>query len=180
MEWTLTAVIAVILGVLLLKFATKILFKLLGFALCVLAAVVFMYVFSWGPFKKNITQIQTLEEKYCEEERDDDICECIVAPLKLDMIQRFSNEELEAISQDKIKSFRILTKSMDATKGSSLGCLSERGAEDKYNDFLLDFAQLDKEDIDFIRSKGKEIGDWIKDKADSLGESFEEIDERYQ
>lgn len=179
MEWTITAVIAVIIGLILLKFATKLIMKLVGFMICIIAVIGFMYLFSWGPFKKNITQISTLEAKYCQTDRDDDICECIVAKLKLDMMQRFTSAELDEITEDKLKSFRVLTKSMEATKEESLQCLALRGEEQKYKQFLLDFANLSNEDIDYIKIKGKEIGEWIKDKADSVGSSLEEIDKRY-
>lgn len=177
---TLGVIIAIVVGLILLRFATKIIAKLIGLLLCVVAVIGIMYIYSWGPFSKNLTAISTLEEKYCEEEGGDkDICECVVAKIKLDVLQRFSNEEIKAIEEDKIKSFRVLTKSMEATKEESIACLTLRGEEDKYQRFLLDFAQLSEEDIDFIKDKGKEIGDWIKDKADSIGESLEDIDDRY-
>ena len=86
MDLTLGVIICVVLGIILLRFAVKVMFKILGFVLILLAVLAFMYLYSWGPFEKNITSIHALEAKYCEEDGDPDICECIVSKLKLDVI----------------------------------------------------------------------------------------------
>jgi len=106
---------------------------------------------SIGPFKNNVADISHLDEKYCGPDGDVDICECILKPARKDISSRFTSEEIEKLSTEKIKAVYVLEQSLSATKVQSVACLASRGAEGKYKVFLQDFVPIKNEHLNLLQ-----------------------------
>mgnify|MGYP001065727377 CR=1 FL=1 len=179
MNFSITALVAIAVVALLLKFATRIALKLLGFAAVVAAIFGFLYYKSIGPFKENIADIAHLKVKYCEDERDEAICDCIIGAAEKDMKRRFTDEELDSLAVQRIKAVYVLKKSLNATKEEALMCLASRGEEAKYKTFLQDFVPIENEYLDLIGEKAKQASQKLKDEYSSFKDNKESIDTKY-
>lgn len=144
-----------------------------------------MYYFNIGPFKKNVTDLEFLKEKYCSAAAQSApqnvaICECIVKKAEKDMKSRFSSEELESMKTDKLKSAYVLQKSLEKMKTRSEICLEDQNQKDAMKKFTTDLASLDNEWL------GKVAG-WVNHGVDALKEKWNErkaektaIDDKYK
>ena len=179
MNFSLTALVTIAVVALLIKFATRMAIKILGFAAIIAAVLGYLYYNSIGPFKQNIADISLLKTKYCEEEKDEAICDCIIGIAKKDMNKRFSKQELDSLKVQRIKAVYILKKSLNATKEDALLCLASRGEEYKYKTFLQDFVPIENEYLDFIEEKAKAASQSLKDEYSSFKENKKTIDTKY-
>lgn len=179
MNFSITALLTIAIIALLFKFATRIAAKVLGFAAIVALVFGFMYYKSIGPFKQNVADIAQLKLNYCEEEKDDAICDCIIGNAEKDMKQRFSKAELDSLSVQRIKAAYVLKKSLNATKEKAMICLAARGEEAKYKTFLQDFVPIENEYLDLIGDKAKQASQKLKDEYQSFKENKETIDTKY-
>jgi hypothetical protein len=177
MSITLIAIIAA--SLLILKFAKRIFFKLIAVILIGVVILGYMYNSSIGPFKKNVADISQLEEKYCQSDGDEDICNCILKPALQDMTNRFTPTEIDSLKVQKIKAAYILQKSLRATKEQALICLAAKGVTVKYKAFLQDLIPIENSYLDVIGEKAREIGDKLKEKATSFQDNKEDIDSKY-
>ncbi|MFY0643134.1 MAG: hypothetical protein JXR19_01560 [Bacteroidia bacterium] len=177
-SWIIIA-ITIAVAALIIRLLTKVVFKILAFVLVLAVVVGLLYYFSIGPFKAEHLTIEGMEEKYCGEEGDEDICDCVVIMLYSDLENRFSEEELSQMKSDKAKMSYVLIKSLAASKEKSLECLRTRNAEDKYNEFYRDMVPIANKDLKNIREKAGEIKDRLSQGVDSLKKGFEDIDDRY-
>ena len=172
--------IAVIVGVALLKFAVGFIFKVLGFVALVVAILLTLYQLEIWPYEKNLATIKILELRYCKGVDKDEIkCNCIVKPLKKDINERFSREELEELSKNRIKTAYILKKSLDAKENEIKSCLASNDAEDLLPEFKR---ELIAQESDML----KKFGDWLEKGKESFSESIndlkdkkEDIDSKY-
>jgi hypothetical protein len=161
--------IAVIIGVALLKFAVGFIFKVLGFVALVVAALLTLYQFEIWPFEKNLATIKILELRYCNGGEEDKIkCSCIVKPLKKDINDRFNREELEELSKNRIKTAYILKKSLDAKEIEIKECLAGKNAEHMFSEFKR---ELIAQESDIL----KQFGDWLEKGKENLSESISDI-----
>jgi hypothetical protein len=178
---SLSAIVTLIILAILLKFATRIALKVLGFVLIVGLVVGFMYYNSMGPFKGGEADILELREQYCGNtpKADADICDCIVRLAEADLEMRFTKSELDSLRQDKLKSIYILEKSLKATKVEAIACLTARNSEDKYKAFLQDFIPIENEYLDKIQEGAQGIKEKLQEEYDSFINEKEELDEKY-
>ena len=179
MELTIGLTIVVILAVILMWFATKIIMKLLGFALVIVAILGVMYYFSWGPFEHHHIKVLDLNAAYCDEEGDEDICQCIIVPIMTDLEQRFDYNEMLELSKNEPKAFYAFMRSMEVTKPQSMDCLERRSAEEKYDEFLLELVPVKDETLKDLTEKASRWKDKLKKEYETLKEDKEEIDDRY-
>lgn len=179
MNMTLTTVVVIAAAFFVLKFAQKIMSKLIG--VIVLGAVVlgYMYKQSIGPFKENVASLAYLQEKYCGADGDKEICDCILSPALADMQSRFSDAEMDSLKVQKIKAAYVLQKSLSATKEKALMCLSTKGSTEKYKVFLQDFVPIENKYLDELGEKAREVTGKLKDELTGFQESKETIDSKY-
>lgn len=176
---TITIVAAIVIVLLLLKFATKFIAKIFGILLVAGLVIGFMYYKSIGPFKQNVTDIYALEEKYCDQEVDKDICDCIIKNIKRDMKRRFTRAELDSLAQQRIKAAYVLKKSMNSTKTDALNCLESRDAAHKYKQFRNDFIPIENKYLEIIEDKAKELGDNVRQEIKDFLLNKDDIDDKY-
>jgi hypothetical protein len=179
MNFSLSVFGAIMLAFFVLRFAKKMVVKLFGFLLISATVIGWMYYSSWGPFEHNIAELAHLQDKYCESAGDKDICECIVQPIESDMRQRFTPDELQLLSTDRIKAAYVLKKSMDKTKEKALSCLETRNAPQKYKQFMHDFVPVENKYLIFAEDKVDELTGAVKDEVTSFQESKKSIDDKY-
>jgi hypothetical protein len=164
-------IIAIAVGFALIKFATGLIFKVLGFLALLFAAILFLYQMEIWPFEKNLATIKILELRYCDGNEEDKIkCDCIVQPLKLDINKRFNREELEALNANRIKTAYILKKSLDAKELEIKACLASKGKEHLFAEFKR---ELIAQESDLL----KKFGNWLEKGKENLSESVNELKE---
>ena len=179
MNGTLTIVVVAIGALLILKFAKKIFSKIVGVLVIGGAILFFMYKYSMGPFQNNLADMSALQEKYCGPEGDQDICECILTPLKKDIEGRFSAAERDSLQQQKIKAAYVLQKSLRATKETALACLALKGMTDKYSVFIKDLVPIENKYLDVVGDKARDLGDKLKEEVSNFKNNKDDIDDKY-
>lgn len=163
----------IIVGVLIVKFATGILLKLLGVACLIAGALVFMYQQAIWPFKEQTVSIEWLEQKYCTSEtKDVPKCNCIVRKIKGDLNSRFSEEELKTINDNRVKAAYVLRKSYQSKLAEIKSCLGTNAEVQlrEFNDALLYQGN----------NSLKKTGDWFSEKSDYLKQSITDLKDEKQ
>lgn len=167
---------SIIVGVyIVMRFSGKIMSKLIGLALFLVVAFAAAYLLGFGPFKPNFTNIHKMEEKFCEgENKDQDICDCIVMPLKAKYMDKFTTEELTALNKDKIESIYVLQKAISSIKDESNECLERKGNEKGWNKFIQELlpANFGIDQLDELKEKFGSILEDKKDRKKALDEKF--------
>ncbi|MDA8886411.1 hypothetical protein N9I68_02420 [Bacteroidia bacterium] len=142
-----------------------------------------MYYKGLGPFTENVADIQHLEDKYCGDNGDSDICDCILKPAQADMKNRFSKSEIAELGDQKIRAAYVLKKSLGASKESAITCLTSKlgveGAQNRYKVFLQDFVPIENKYLDFAGEKARELGDKLKNEVKTFKENKKGIDDKY-
>ena len=115
-----TIVVFILIGVF-IQFATKFIFKLIGWVIVLLGGVYVLYHFGIGPFAKNPVNVVDLQTKYCVEEVDEDICDCVITPIRNDMNNRFSKEELSELEDKRGEALYVFQKSLSILTGTQGG-----------------------------------------------------------
>lgn len=179
MNGSITVIAVIVIALLVLKFAKQIFSKIIGVLVIGGLILGYMYKNSMGPFKQNVADISTLQEKYCGPDGDQDICDCILAPAKKDIENRFTVAERDSLEVQKIKAAYVLQKSLSATKESAIGCLALKGATDKYKVFLQDFVPIENKYLDMLGDKARDLGDKLKEEVTTFKNNKEDIDSKY-
>ncbi len=179
MSTSVILIVIIVFAVLVLRFAKKILFRFFGVLIIGGVILGYMYKESLGPFEDNVADIGLLEQKYCEEDGDADICECILDPVRKDLASKFSSAELDSLQAEKLKTLYVLQKSLRATKEAALACLAAKGASEKYTLFLQEFVPIQKKYLNEAGDKVKNMGDKIKEELSNFKDNKENIDNKY-
>jgi glycerol uptake facilitator-like aquaporin len=179
MNGTLTIAVVAIGALLILKFAKKIFSKIVGVVVIGGGVLFFMYKYSMGPFKNNVADISALQEKYCSPQGDQDICECIITPLRNDIEGRFSAGERDSLRQQKIKAAYVLQKSLRATKEAALACLALKSETDKYSVFIKDLVPVENKYLDVVGNKARDLGEKLKEEVSNFKNNKDDIDGKY-
>ena len=172
-------IVVAVLALAILKFAAKLIAKIFGFILLVVAVILFLYHQGLGPFKQNHISIQDLEFKYCEVEQDIDKCDCIIKPIKTDIQSRFSKSEIEELERNRLKGAYILNKSLQAQKEEIAICLRKRDALDALEEFQQDLIPIDNEIIRKITGVFNTLQQKAQENWDNLKEDKDQIAKRY-
>jgi hypothetical protein len=136
--------IAVIIGILLIKFVTKVFFKVLIF-LAVAGVICYLIFFYTGGNKNSgekTFMLYSLQEKYCTGKMDSVKCECIINPLLNDLRGKYKSEEIAEISKDPIKTADVLVKLLSENRTDIKACLKGKNAEHAWNEFIVDVKSL--------------------------------------
>ena len=150
MNITITSIVVSVIAILILRFATSILLKLIGFLVIAGLVIFLMFHFGVGPFKQNPISIQTMEDKYCGQELQNNKCDCIVKNIVNDLNERWSKEELASAENNRTKMAYMVKKSFEAKKKDILSCLAARGAETELKEFTKDLFPIQNEFLDKI------------------------------
>ena len=155
-----------------MRFSGKLMSKLIGLVLFLIVAFAAAYILGFGPFKPNFTDINKIEENFCQgENKDQDICDCIVQPLKATYLNKFNSEELKALNEDKWESAYVLYKATNLIKYESNNCLNNKGKEDGWNKFIK---ALFPDEIKDLKDQFGSILENKKDRKEALDEKFED------
>lgn len=164
---------------LLFKFARKIFYKILMIFLAVALAIFALYYFKLGPFQKNVTHISVLKEKYCTG-KSPEICDCIVKPLAHDIEKRFTKAEIDSLKSDRINSAYVFQKSLSEIKGEAKFCLKSKGKEELWSQFIKETLHIDNALTDKIESLFDDGKQALEEKVETVKDSKEGIDGRYE
>ena len=149
-------IVAFLLLLLLLWYATKFLIRIVIFLLILFVGIGYLYINKIGPFNHDDIKINSLKELYCNDNGDEDICNCIV-----EVIEKHTDSLIEINPNDKY----ILPKSIFNSYDESLTCLKLKNAESKYKEFLLEISNYEKITIpDSIKHKAHQVGEQILEK----------------
>ena len=179
MNITLTSIVTLVIALLIIRFATRVLFKVIGWLLLVVLVVYGLYYWGLPPFENNPYSIRTWEAKYCGDPDADVRCSCIVQPIKNDIESRFTKSELEALEDDRLDMLYTLWRSYEGLEDQIKRCLAEDQAEDQLDVFIKDMIPINNEILDELSN----LSGFIEDEADAQVNKLEErkrkIDERF-
>jgi hypothetical protein len=132
--------IAIVLAFVVIRFLTKILAKLIAIAIVIALIVFVLFYWNGGILSMGKDQfiIYDLEEKYCEEEMDTTKCNCIVLPLKADIENQYTAEELAALEGNRKESLEILMNSIRDNSSNIKECLRENNDGKAWKEFTDD------------------------------------------
>lgn len=125
-----------ILGIIAIRWASKVMAVIMGLVLIFLAILVTMYLLNAGPFKKEVASIEGLRTKFCQEELSLNKCDCIVDKIEKDILDRFSDAELKEIENNRVMMLGVAIKSFNAQEKSIDACLEARGASHEKSEFI--------------------------------------------
>ena len=149
-------IVAFLLLLLLLWYATKFLIRIVIFLLILFVGIGYLYINEIGSFNHENIEINSLKELYCNDNGDKDICNCIV-----EVIENHTDSLIEINPNDKY----VLPKSIFNSYDESLSCLKLKNAESKYKEFLLEVSNFEKITIpDSIKNKVNQVGEQILEK----------------
>ena len=148
METNVIVIIAaIIVGLIVLKFITKVIVKLVSFAL--VAGFVVFVLFYWNGGVLNTGNsgfmLDELEQKYCHEQVSEVKCNCIIEPISKDIRAKYSKQELAKLQQNKLKSVAIIGRTAVKHKKEIRDCLRANNALDEWDKFMKDLKNLDIE-----------------------------------
>lgn len=178
---SLTAIVALIIFALVLRFATKIFMKLIGFVFVVFIVFAGMYYFQIGIFAGHTTDVNELVDRYCdtEEQGDTDICDCVIRLARADMEMRFSEDELTRVHSNRLKSLHVLQRSLMATENEARECLAAREADDKYEEFIQAVIPYRSEYFDKVEEEAVRLKDRLNKEYQDFLKEKDELDRRY-
>ncbi len=134
-ENILIGVVALIVVIVVVRFLTKKVFKIVLSLIVLIALGLFGYIYMTG-----VHTIGALEEKYCSDtdnKADSLKCVCIVQPISEDFHERLSAEELEEMNS--IDFAKELSKSLVRKRTVIQAKLKENNALHLLDDFKKDF-----------------------------------------
>ena len=170
--------ISIIVGIyLVMRFSGKLISKVIGLLAFLAIAFIAAYMLGFGPFKANFTNITYINEKFCEgEDKDQEICDCIVKPLTEKYKEKFTAEELKSLDENKLESAYVLEKAISSIKEKSNACLEEKGKEKAWNTFITKLLPegfgIDK--LDGLKEKFGSILEGKKERKKELDQKFED------
>jgi hypothetical protein len=107
MNLWIIAAIFLLSGLLLLRYAAKLVSKLIGLILLLPALLLLAYLFKWGPFKVNYFAVSTLEKNYCADstasEENTKVCRCLLLPYKEFIATNYSPTEQIKIEESHVE-----------------------------------------------------------------------------
>ena len=179
MNFSLATIVLTVIAFLVIKFATKLLYKLLGILVLAGVVIYLMFHFGLGPFKENPVSISTLESKYCQSKPERNKCDCIVNILKKDLKSRWTESELEEMEGQRSTMAYLLKKSFEVRNDEITACLAKRGAEEELREFNQNFVPIENDLLEEMTKLKDDISDRARNILDSLTSKKETIDERY-
>lgn len=156
--------------------AGKMIFKVFGLILIIPVVLLTLYLFSMGPFKTNNLSREKINETYCENNADPEVCKCVVQPYLSLIAATYTEEELAEIETKNYESAYIAYKVIDKIKPEIFDCAgSEDSAKVLVDRFVKGLIPMSKQ----AGAAQKKISDtWdsfhtSSDRLKELGEKLE-------
>jgi hypothetical protein len=153
--------VLVITGLFLVKYAAKLVFKILGFIFFIIALFITLYMLNIGPWSDNILSRKSLEKKFCNSNADAQLCDCVVQPYVQILETKFLEDELREIENSNYESAYIYTKLYGELKSYVALCVGNAdSAESLLNTFqneLIPVGNYAKKALDMITDKASEM-----------------------
>ena len=151
---------AIIVSVVIIRFVTKVLAKLI--AIAIVGFALFYVLFQWNGGLLNLGKdkfiIYDLEQKYCVDKMDSVKCNCIVLPLKADIESKYKAEELEKINEDRVAALKVFYQSIEENRESIKACLDENNSGGAWKEFIDDIKSFwPKKKLNELLGKEDEI-----------------------
>lgn len=109
----------------------------------------YLYINNIDPFNKELMEIDLLKDKYCDDNEDEDICDCIVRIIEI---------RADSISLNNSDKKFLIHKSIIDSYQQSMECLEKREVKTKYKKFLADISGINNWSLpDSLEFKTKEI-----------------------
>ena len=138
-----------ILTFVVLWYLTKFFVRIFILLFILIVGFSYLYINNIGPFNKELIEIDLLKDKYCDNNDDEDICDCIV---------RIIESRADSISLNNSDKKFLIHKSIIDSYQQSTECLEKRDAKAKYKKFLADIAGINDWSLpDSLEFKTKEI-----------------------
>lgn len=116
-----------------LWYLTKFIVRFFIFLFVLILGFSYLYINNIGPFNKELMEIDLLKDKYCDDNEDEDICDCIV---------RIIESRADSISLNNSDKKLLIHKTITDSYQQSMECLEKRDAKAKYKKFLADIAGI--------------------------------------
>ena len=149
--------IAIVVVFLIIRFITRIFFKLIGVLIVIAFAVYLLFFWRGGLLdigNENFI-LNELKAKYCTEQPRSAKCECIIEPIYQDIRQKYTEKEIEELQKHKAKSMAVILNSARKKREEIRICLKESNSENQWDEFVDDLKDSD------VKQK-------FKDKIESL------------
>lgn len=149
---------AIVVAFMILRFIGKLLARVVS--IIFVAGFVIFVLFYWRGGVLDLGNkdfmLTELQEKYCDEAQYDEIkCNCIIEPLVQDIFSEYSTDEVIEFKENKLKSLKVILKSLSANNKQIMECLRENDALEKWDEFIY---ELEDTDIDQkFKRKWKEL-----------------------
>lgn len=155
----ITVAIVVVIGILVLKLLSKLVFRVAGIAIFAVIGIAYLYFYTdyfeehqdnkvvkaiENQIEKHIQLVSLIdfEKKYCkgnERSKSDIIkCECIVEPLLKDLRSKYSDKELKELMQNKEVYLKELLAALKRNQEVILKKLKQRQAIELWNQMVKD------------------------------------------
>ncbi len=173
MNWIF--ILGLFLSVLVFRFLTGILMKLVIFLIIVGVGGYALFHYGIWPFDKKIESFEAIENKFCPS--DPLICNCIVQTLDKDIKSRFTQEELKELDENSLKFQYVVQKSTQARQAEILSCLGEQNQAklSEFRNAVLGAEWLNNR----LNLKLEDHYENAKSKVNDVLNSKTEIDQKY-
>ncbi len=180
MNITLGTIILFVVAAIIIRFAARFLFKILGWLLLLGGVAFLLYHFGVGPFAHNPIAVSTWEEMYCENPKEQVKCNCIVNPIKNDLEGRFTADELRELEQNRMELTYAMQQSFKKVKPQIMSCLAKEDAEGELTEFMKDLIPIDNDILQSLHDLKDEFSEGAQEKFDELTEGKDAIDKKYE
>lgn len=168
----------VIIAFVLIKFTSKIIFKIVAFALLIPIVGILMYLFNLGPFAHNYFAKDALSIKFCEDKNmellENKTCDCIVKPYQKILEEKFNTEELQEIEKNNYQSAYIFLKVWPLLEKELESCCENKNERDSVVSYFF-------KSVTPLNLSKNDFENWLlykKDKFLNEKEALEKIQER--
>lgn len=167
-----------VLAYILIKFTSKIIFKIIAFALLLPIVGILMYLFNVGPFAYNYFAKDSLSTKFCNETSmellEKKACNCIVKPYLYILENKFNTEELQEIEKNNYQSAYIFLKVWPSLEKEIESCCENKIERDSVVSYFF-------KSVTPLNLSKNDLENWLENKKDKLineKETLEKIEQR--
>lgn len=171
-------ILLLVIAFVLIKFTSKIIFKIIAFALLIPIVGILMYLFNLGPFAYNYFAKDSLSNKFCEGENmellKNKTCNCIVKPYQNILENKFKSEELLEIEKNNYQSAYIFLKVWPLLEKELESCCENKSERDSVVSYFF-------KSVTPLNLSKNDFENWFINKKDMLlneKEALERIQER--
>jgi hypothetical protein len=169
----LILILLVALAYILIKFTSKLIFKLIAFALLLPIVGILLYLFNVGPFAHNYFAKDSLTIKFCNENTMELLevkaCNCIVKPYGSILENKFSAAELQEIEKNNYQSAYIFLKVWPILEKELESCCENNIEKDSVISYFF-------KSVTPLNLSKNELENWIVNKKDKLINEKETLD----